>query len=95
MSFWGKFIAEFCKVQFLCYNWSPNWLGWMAIALIGIIGFLLTFGILGIFIGVIGSFFGETYDEMLNRLREEDKREKEMVKKARAKLGYIDTDKSA
>jgi len=26
--FFAKFIAGFCKVQFLCYEGAPNWLGW-------------------------------------------------------------------
>jgi len=24
----GKFITGFCKVEFLCYQGEPNWLGW-------------------------------------------------------------------
>jgi hypothetical protein len=26
--FWSRLIPEFCKVQFLCYDGTPNWLGW-------------------------------------------------------------------
>jgi len=25
---WDKFISGFCKVEFLCYAGSPQWLGW-------------------------------------------------------------------
>tara|TARA_B100000749_G_scaffold181768_1_gene140361 strand:- start:242 stop:406 length:165 start_codon:yes stop_codon:yes gene_type:complete len=25
---WDKFISGFCKVEFLCFAGSPNWLGW-------------------------------------------------------------------
>jgi len=30
---WNKFITGFCKVEFLCYAGTPNWLGW------GVLGF--------------------------------------------------------
>ena len=29
--FWDKFVYEFCKVQFLCYEWEINWLGWIVL----------------------------------------------------------------
>lgn len=29
---WHDFTAEFCKVEFACWNGSPNWLGWIIIA---------------------------------------------------------------
>ena len=43
---WDKFIYEFCKVQFLCYEWEPNWLGWILISAV--------FGIalLAVFVGI-------------------------------------------
>ena len=25
---YNAFISSFCKVEFLCYAGSPNWLGW-------------------------------------------------------------------
>ena len=28
MNMWSKFISGFCKVEFLCYEGTPNWLGW-------------------------------------------------------------------
>ena len=41
--FWSQFIPSFCKVQFLCYEGTPNWLGW------GLLGWgaLLVVGVLG------------------------------------------------
>ena len=26
-SFWNSFINSFCKVEFLCFDNEPNWLG--------------------------------------------------------------------
>lgn len=37
---WNKFIIGFCKVEFLCYAGSPNWLGW---GLLGIGALILLF----------------------------------------------------
>ena len=31
-SFWQSFLVEFCKVQAVCWQGDPNWLGWIAIA---------------------------------------------------------------
>ena len=28
---WYWFIDGFCKVEFACYQGSPNWLGWIII----------------------------------------------------------------
>ncbi len=30
---WDKIVFEFCKVEFLCWNGDPNWLGWSVIAI--------------------------------------------------------------
>ncbi len=30
---WDKFVFGFCKVEFLCWNGDPNWLGWIVIAI--------------------------------------------------------------
>ena len=35
--FWYKFIVAFCKVEFLCYAGSPNWLGSAVLGLGGIV----------------------------------------------------------
>ena len=36
---WSKFIAGFCKAEFLCYAGSPHWLGW-GVLVLGIIGII-------------------------------------------------------
>jgi hypothetical protein len=30
--YWDKFIFEFCKVEFVCWQGEPNWLGWIVLA---------------------------------------------------------------
>jgi len=35
-AYWNNFIASFCKVEFLCYAYEPNWLGWVLIAWLGV-----------------------------------------------------------
>lgn len=49
-SVWNKFIAGYCKVDFLCVNSDPNWLGW--IPLIGI-GIVVSLSIIGIILSAI------------------------------------------
>jgi len=39
---WEKFIFEFCKVEFACWNDAPNWLGWILIGIGGMIFLGLT-----------------------------------------------------
>lgn len=47
--YWNEFINGYCKVDFLCYNGEPNWLGWIPIGFIGIILSLsIIFGLLSI-----------------------------------------------
>jgi hypothetical protein len=49
---WDKFIFEFCKVEFTCWNGEPNWLGWMLIG----VGALILLGIsLAILVAVLNS----------------------------------------
>ncbi len=45
---WNKFIFGFCKVEFLCWNGDPNWLGWIFIAILAILAFGLALKILDI-----------------------------------------------
>ena len=33
----GGFIESFCKVEFLCYQGDPNWLGWMVLGVFGLV----------------------------------------------------------
>ena len=30
-SFWNSFINSFCKVEFLCFNNEPNWMGYIVL----------------------------------------------------------------
>ena len=39
---YNAFISSFCKVEFLCYAGSPNWLGWGVLG-IGVIILILIF----------------------------------------------------
>jgi len=32
---WGKFIIGLCKVDAVCWNGEPNWLGWAIIIVFG------------------------------------------------------------
>jgi hypothetical protein len=50
--FWDKFIFEFCKVEFACWNGDPNWLGWI---LIGIGGLILLGISLAILVAVLNN----------------------------------------
>ncbi len=35
------FYEFFCKVEFLCYQGEPNWLGWIVIIPVGYVIFIL------------------------------------------------------
>ena len=49
---WAKFIAGFCKVDFLCYQetiWhfpEPNWLGWVVIVVGGLFATVFALGLI-------------------------------------------------
>lgn len=45
--YWVKFINGYCKVDFLCYNGNPNWLGWIPIGFIGLFCFCFCIGFCG------------------------------------------------
>ena len=32
----NDFYNFFCKVEFLCYQNEPNWLGWLAMVVVGV-----------------------------------------------------------
>lgn len=36
-SMWDKFIVGFCKVEFLCYQGDPNWLGYIVLGIGGFV----------------------------------------------------------
>ena len=48
-----SFINSFCKVQFLCYQGEPNWLGIIVLLVPGLIIFLIISLILGLLPGAI------------------------------------------
>lgn len=33
---WNKFIIGYCKVDLLCVNNDPNWLGWFILIVLGL-----------------------------------------------------------
>ena len=35
--YWDQFIVGFCKVDFVCWQGEPNWLGWILISILGLI----------------------------------------------------------
>jgi len=43
---WEKFIFEFCKVGFLCWQGEPNWLGWILIGISSVVIFVVIAGII-------------------------------------------------
>ena len=45
--FFDKFIISFCKVQFLCFDWWPNWLGWGVLGIGAIILIFIFFAFAG------------------------------------------------
>jgi len=47
---WKSFIEGFCKVEMLCYQGVPNWLGWVNI---GILTLVLGGGVLMILFSFI------------------------------------------
>lgn len=54
---WDSIIIGFCKVEFLCYQGEPNWLGWLILGpVIGIVGFLATVWIIA---GIASIFMGD------------------------------------
>ena len=50
----NDFYYHFCKVEFLCYAYKPNWLGWL----------VLLFGTLGILYLIIRILSSEFFQEM-------------------------------
>ena len=37
----GGFIESFCKVEFVCYQGDPNWLGWLFLGALGLVVMML------------------------------------------------------
>lgn len=45
MDLYDDFIDGFCKVQFLCYEAEPNWLGWIVLGFGALVVALIALGI--------------------------------------------------
>ena len=43
VTFWDSFLNGFCKVSFVCWQGSPNWLGWILVAFLGLLILVLCF----------------------------------------------------
>jgi hypothetical protein len=39
----NNFITGFCKVQFLCYEGTPNWLGWGILGIASLVLIIIIF----------------------------------------------------
>ena len=65
-SIWNSFIDGYCKVEFLCYQGAPNWLGWIVL---GVVGYILA----GIIIITLTHVVESEAIER-KRIREEEKR---------------------
>lgn len=51
--FWNGLIFRFCKVEFLCWNGDPNWLGWIVLVIVlGIGAFFALLMILSTFVWI-------------------------------------------
>ena len=37
ITFWDSFLSGFCKVGVVCWQGSPNWLGWILVTLLGLL----------------------------------------------------------
>lgn len=65
----SDFITRFCKVEFLCYEGEPNWLGLLVLILFlaAIIAFI--FGGLAVYLGEWDNLFFKTpFDSLFKRL---------------------------
>ena len=63
-----SFINGFCKVEFLCYQGEPNWLGWLIL----IPFFLIIAFIVGLFFVGQYALFTEWVDEAREQAEKED-----------------------
>jgi membrane protein YqaA with SNARE-associated domain len=71
-----NFIISFCKVQFLCYENEPNWLGLIVLLpLVLIVGLIIVLCI-GALFGGIFEWFSDTGDKINNFFREKPQRQK-------------------
>lgn len=47
--YWINFTSEFCKVDFLCHNGEPHWLGWFALVVAVVIALSFLSGVWSMF----------------------------------------------
>ena len=90
MTPWEQFLVGFCKVQFLCYDWQLNWLGWIVIVILGIVIFVLGIVVLGLLQQFLSSLLSD-----FQGLREVKRGEIVRNDRTRADLGYSDSDENA
>lgn len=64
---WNSFIEGFCKVEMLCYQGDPNWLGWINIGILG------TVPAVGILAGLAFIFTTEEDELRLRKLEKEER----------------------
>lgn len=46
--YWNDFIAGFCKVEIVCWEGGPNWLGWIILAIVALMILGLVLKIFGV-----------------------------------------------
>ena len=89
-----SFINSFCKVQFLCYQGEPNWLGIIVLLVPGVILFLIISLILVLLPEAIRSAIE---DKLLSRQekkeRRKEKKEKRKWKKEKRKEEFAQLDR--
>jgi len=80
-----NFINSFCKVQFLCYQGEPNWMGLIVLfPLVIILGLLIVLIIGGVF-GAIFEWLSDTGDNINNFFREKPERKKAKIARKQAR----------
>jgi hypothetical protein len=52
----NPFINSFCKVQFLCFQNDPNWLGWITLVVFGLVIILVLCALIEPVFEIIGGF---------------------------------------
>jgi len=57
--YWDSLVVGYCKVEFLCHNGAPNWLGWIPLVfLISIFILFVIVIVIGVPLVFIGALFG-------------------------------------
>jgi len=50
--FWEKFLFGFCKVDAVCWQGDPNWLGWIILFIVGAIVAVIVIMILDVVLSI-------------------------------------------